>query len=124
MAFSFEKALVMLKTGHKVTRTGWNGKGMYITLQKAYPGGIPINGNTAEATELPEGTVCRFLPYIMMRTADGAFVPWVASHTDLLNDDWQWVSDANQAAPAPRPIRDNPQGQIDHHRVGPRRRQA
>lgn len=72
----------------KIQREGWNGKGMFVVYQKAYPEGIPINKNTAEATGLPEGTVCRFLPYLMMKTADGAFVPWLISQTDALADDW------------------------------------
>lgn len=110
MAFGFEKALIMLKTGHKVARIGWNGKGMYVVFQGGYPQGIPINANTAQATEIPEGTVMKFRPYLMMYTAAGEFVPWVASQSDLLEDDWQWISDANQCAEvAPRPIRDNPQ---------------
>jgi hypothetical protein len=61
---------------------------MWLAYQKAYPDGIPINANTAQATGISEGTVCRFLPYLMMRTADGAFVPWLASQTDVLADDW------------------------------------
>jgi hypothetical protein len=102
MAFGFDRALKGLKQGDKMTRFGWNGKGMYIVLQAGYPEGIPINANTARATEIPEGTVMRFRSYLMMLTADGEFVPWVASQTDLLADDWQWVSDANQCAPDPR----------------------
>lgn len=86
----FSQALNDLKSGHKLTRKGWNGKGMYIVLQAGYPEGIPINKNTAEATDIPAGTVMRFRPYLMMLTADGEFVPWVASQTDLLADDWQW----------------------------------
>lgn len=72
-------------------RLGWNGKGMYIVYQKGYPNGIPINQNTASATGLPEGTVCKFLPYIIMRTADGSFVPWLASQTDILSNDWEFA---------------------------------
>ena len=85
----FGWALEQLRAGHKVARSGWNGKGMWIALQKAYPQGIPINKNTAEATGIPEGTVCRFLPYLMMLTADGSFVPWLASQTDILASDWE-----------------------------------
>ena len=85
----FGWALERLQSGARMARSGWNGKGMYIVLQRGYPDGIPINRNTAEATGIPEGTVCRFLPYIMMRTADGAFVPWLASQTDLLSTDWE-----------------------------------
>lgn len=84
----FSEALMRLKQGHKVWRSGWNGKDMFVVYQKAYPNGIPINKNTAEATGIPEGTVCKFLPYLMMKTAQGDFVPWLASQTDLLADDW------------------------------------
>lgn len=85
----FGEALAGLRSGRKLQRAGWNGKGMWIVLQKAYPDGIPINRNTSEATGLPEGTVCRFLPYLMMKTADDSFVPWLASQTDILAEDWQ-----------------------------------
>lgn len=89
--FGFDVALQHLREGKKLQRTGWNGKGMYIVLQRGYPNGIPINKNTAEATGLSEGTVCRFLPYLMMKTADNSFVPWLASQTDILAEDWQAV---------------------------------
>lgn len=87
---SFSNALDFLKgeKGAKAYRYGWNGKGMYIVLQVGYPEGIPINKNTAEATGIPEGTICRFLPYLMMKTVDGSFVPWLASQTDILAEDW------------------------------------
>lgn len=74
--------------GKKVYRDGWNGKGMFVVYQKAYPDGISINKNTQEALGLPEGTICKFLPYLLMKTADGSFVPWLASQTDLLAEDW------------------------------------
>lgn len=85
---NFSKALENVKIGLKIQREGWNGKGMFVVYQKAYPEGIPINKNTAEATGIPEGTVCKFLPYLMMKTADGSFVPWLISQTDALADDW------------------------------------
>jgi len=87
--FDFGQALLELRQGARVARTGWNGKGMYVVLQAGYPDGIPINANTAQATGLAEGTMCRFRPYLMMFTVDGDFVPWVASQTDLLAFDWQ-----------------------------------
>ena len=82
-------AVEAMQNGAKVARAGWNGRGMYVVLQRAYPDGIPINKNTSEATGLPEGTVCKFLPYVMMKTADGSFVPWLCSQTDLLATDWE-----------------------------------
>jgi len=75
--------------GGKIARRGWNGKGMYLVFQRGYPEGIPINANTAAATGIAQGTVCRFLPYVMMRTATGDFVPWLCSQTDLLATDWE-----------------------------------
>ena len=92
-SFAFEWALQQLRMGKKVARTGWNGKGMFLVLQKGYPQGIPINENTADATGLPRGQVCKFLPYIMLKTADEAisFVPWVASQTDILAEDWNYA---------------------------------
>lgn len=92
--FAFEWALQQLRMGKKVCRSGWNGKGMYLVLQKAYPDGIPINENTASATGLPRGQICRFLPYIMMKVSGGSptFVPWVASQTDILGADWCYDS--------------------------------
>lgn len=85
----FSWALAALKNGEKICRSGWNGKGMWLVYQKGYPRGIPINANTAEATGLPEGTLCMFRPYILMYTAQGDFVPWLASQSDLLADDWE-----------------------------------
>lgn len=85
-------AIKEMQNGARVSRAGWNGKGMWLAYQAGYPDGIPINANTARATGLPEGTVCRFLPYIMMRTADGSFVPWLASQTDILAVDWDTVT--------------------------------
>lgn len=84
----FSEALTLLKEGSRLARDGWNGKGMYVVRQKGYPDGIKINKNTSEATGIPEGTVCSFRPYLMLKTADNDFVPWVASQSDLLEDDW------------------------------------
>lgn len=87
----FSKALELVKTGKRIARSGWNGKGMYVAYQPGYPNGIAINANTSKAIGQPEGTVCRFLPYLMMRTADGSFVPWPISQTDALANDWTVV---------------------------------
>jgi len=87
----FGRALDALKEGCKVQRSGWNGKNMFVVLQKGYPDGIPINANTARALGEPEGRIHKFLPYLMFRTAQGDFVPWLASQTDMLSDDWQII---------------------------------
>lgn len=85
----FSDALDECKHGAKITRDGWNGKDMWVVYQAAYPDGIPINANTAKATGIEQGTVLKFRPYLMLFTAQGDFVPWVASQTDLLAEDWK-----------------------------------
>jgi len=85
----FGEALAALNAGRRVTRTGWNGADMWVAHQAGYPDGIAINANTAQATGIPEGTVCRFRPYLMMFTAQGDFVPWVISQSDALAQDWE-----------------------------------
>lgn len=84
----FSIALVNVKNGAKIARSGWNGAGQFVVLQKGYPDGIAINANTSEATGIPQGTVCSFRPYLMLRTADGSFVPWAPSVSDVLAEDW------------------------------------
>jgi hypothetical protein len=32
--------------------------------------------------------VCVFRPYLMLRTADGSFVPWAPTVSDVLATDW------------------------------------
>lgn len=85
---NFSEALSQCKSGSKIQREGWNGKGLWVVFQKGYPDGIAINKNTADATGIPEGTICKFRPYLMMCTVQGDFVPWLASQTDILADDW------------------------------------
>lgn len=66
----FGEALTEMHEGEKVARTGWNGIGMYIAIQT------------------PDSHSKMRRPYIYMHPADGDLVPWVASQTDLLADDW------------------------------------
>lgn len=85
---TFSIALLNCLDGAKIWREGWNGKNQYVVYQKGYPSGIPINENTSKATGIPQGTVCSFLPYLMFKTVENAFVPWVISQTDVLAKDW------------------------------------
>lgn len=81
--------------GEKITRQGWNGPGQWVVHQKGYPDGIAINANTANATGIPQGTVKKFAPYLMIHNAQGIFVPWLVSQGDLLAEDWivvLWLS--------------------------------
>ncbi len=82
---SFGHALEALKAGHKVARSGWNGKGMFLFL-------VPGSTFTVNRPPLlgiyPEGTEINYHSHIDMKTASGEVVPWLASQTDMLAEDW------------------------------------
>lgn len=94
--FHFDWAISLLMQGKRLAREGWNGKGMFIFL-------VPGSTFTVNRPPLlgiyPEGTVINYHPHIDMRTATGEIVPWLASQTDLLADDWEVLPDAAVEAP-------------------------
>ena len=76
---NFGQALEDLKLGSKVARMGWNGKGIFIELQ------------------VPDEHSKMTSPYIFIDTtglqtenpdAPKSRVPWLASQTDMLAEDW------------------------------------
>ena len=82
---NFGSALQALKNGQKVAREGWNGKGMFLFL---VPGSV-FKVNRAPLLGIyPESTEINNRPHIDMKTVDGEIVPWVASQTDVLAEDW------------------------------------
>jgi hypothetical protein len=80
MGTNFGEALLALKGGNRVARSGWNGAGLWLTLQ------------------VPDAHSKMTLPYIYMsyphdaKNTPGARVPWLASQTDLLAEDWALVT--------------------------------
>lgn len=66
----FGFALFHLNCGRKVSRRGWNGKGMWIKFQ------VPDIGSKMSQ------------PYIFIKTATNDFIPWTPSQTDLIATDW------------------------------------
>lgn len=81
--FDFGTAVQQLKLGKKVCRAGWNGKGMHLKY-------IPTE-EYAISIEVTGGQIHPLLPWIGMKTADNCFVPWLASQTDVLAEDWMLV---------------------------------
>jgi hypothetical protein len=73
---TFGDAIHFLKAGHRVARTGWNGKGMWLEQQ------------------VPDEHSKMTLPYLYLNypadaiNTPGARVPWLASQTDVLAEDW------------------------------------
>lgn len=84
----FGTALKYLKfSSAKIARKGWNGKGMFIYF-------VPANEYPAQ-TQIAKDTFGDMVPYqayIAMKTVNGSVVPWLASQTDLLAEDWELVA--------------------------------
>ena len=94
----FGQALSEAKAGKKISRAGWNGKGMYVVQMPGYSS-IAANANTAKAHGISEGSPVTTAPYLVMRAVnppgvEGLYlVPgWLASQADMLADDWGVVS--------------------------------
>jgi hypothetical protein len=66
--------------GGKVSRSGWNGKNMYLFMN--------FGGDTIRSGTLKVGIM---LPFVNMKTATGEVVPWLCSQSDLLAKDWGTV---------------------------------
>lgn len=66
-------AVYQMEQGHKVCRSGWNGRAMWLALQ------------------VPDQHSKMGLPYVYMRTVTAQLVPWLCSQTDLLAKDWQFA---------------------------------
>ena len=82
----FSNALVLIKEGKRLQRVGWNGTGMFVFLVP----GSTFNVNRPPLLGIyPEGTEINYRGHIDMKTADGSVVPWVASQTDILANDWR-----------------------------------
>jgi hypothetical protein len=90
----FSTALLALKDGHRIARTGWNGAGQWLIL---VPGsnvelrpGTPYH--TALNSKISGQKSAQIDAHIDMHTASGSMQPgWIASQKDLLSADWELV---------------------------------
>lgn len=82
---NFSDALNLIKEGKKLARAGWNGKNMFLYY---VPGSKFVVNRAPLLGIYPEGTEIEYHAHIDMKTAQGYCVPWLASQTDLLADDW------------------------------------
>lgn len=96
-------AVSLLKQGFKVQRSGWNGKGMWLTLIHPYaPHPFDSEGNTSKtpdkycnpyfkASDNNSQSHGTMVDWVGLKTASNMFVPWNASQEDLLATDWEIV---------------------------------
>lgn len=101
VGMTFGLALEALKKGHKVARSGWNGKGMWLSLSADNLGGDPVvryvdhdkfwSKNNSDFA-FDQGGCAKVLPCITMKTADNCILMgWLASQSDMLSSDWEIV---------------------------------
>lgn len=78
---NFGAAIAAIEAGKRVSRSGWNGKGMWIGLVAKWDADIGYDHG-------------KMLPFLYMRTAQGDIVPWLASQTDMLAQDYSIYREA------------------------------
>lgn len=81
----FGVAVEAMKRGKKVTRTGWNGKGMYAYYvpEAKYPAqrGANMEG-------VFENDMVPYRAYLALKTAQNDIATWSPSTSDVLAEDW------------------------------------
>lgn len=92
---NFGEAIQAMNDGKMVSRSGWNGKNMFVyktvgnTVSKDF---IPKFASLPDSVKNfleAKGADVVFHPSITMYTAQGEMQPgWLASQADILADDW------------------------------------
>jgi hypothetical protein len=96
-SFGFATALLLIAAGRRVQRAGWNGKGMWVTVVTHWSAQLDVSGEDG----------LQLHPWLVMKTADQALVPWLVSQTDLLASDWQLYQ-----PPPVQPVEEVPKEQL------------
>jgi hypothetical protein len=108
--FGFDEALIMLKQGDKVQRSGWNGKGMYLKLMQGYPVNGHLNSDDPDvklpdlspdgSKNITQGKPGQMHSHIILKLAGDSiswgpgysdYVAWNPNNFDMFADDWQVV---------------------------------
>lgn len=79
---TFGHAVELLKSGFKLARKGWNGKGMYVE----YVATQDWNSISLERPGFADKL--KPCPWLGIKTVDDQFMPWVPSQSDVLAEDW------------------------------------
>ncbi len=107
MNLTYSEALVAVKEGKLITRTGWAAQGMFVFMRPADE--LDIDFIVHKVKSLPQAvknyyacltnpdikngidgeTQIKFTPYLCLKSADNSIVNgWLPSQTDMLANDW------------------------------------
>ena len=84
----FGGALKVLKAGGKVTRSGWNGKGLFIYL---VPAAKYAAQTGAAKSHFGEEAFIPYNAYLALKDINNTVSTWAPSVTDALAEDWSEV---------------------------------
>lgn len=83
--FDFGHALTLIKSGHRLSRKGWNGARQYVFLVK----GSRFTVNRPPLSDIyPEGHEINYRAHIDISLDDGNVATWSPSNSDALAEDW------------------------------------
>lgn len=103
---SYSDALTYAKArngGIRISREGWNGKGMYVVYFSPVANGLEklkVLDNDQGGTTLP------LRPFLLMKDATDCYVPWTVSQTDSLENDWCIAEDVETLKTENEPVTD------------------
>jgi hypothetical protein len=83
---NFGRALDYVKNGDKIAREGWNGKGMWVRL-------FAPGGGGHELCSLSQPFLVIEYPQGHPAYPNGSCIPWLASQSDILAEDWRLTDD-------------------------------
>lgn len=83
----FGKAIEAVKTGKRVSRAGWNGKGQYIELATC----VSYKNAAGEIINVNHQALGNNA--IAFVGTSGVQLGWLASQADMLAEDWQILPD-------------------------------
>jgi len=87
---NFGQAIEAMKSGHRVARAGWNGKGMFAYLVPA--AAYPAQTGAAKA-HFGAGALVPYNAYMALKGVDNTVSTWVPSVNDCLAEDWTIIED-------------------------------
>lgn len=86
--FDFGLAICALKSGKRVAREGWNGKGMFIYYVPA--ASYPAQTGVAKSY-FGENSLVPYNAYLAIKNVGETVSTWVPSINDVLAEDWEIV---------------------------------